>query len=158
MAPHEGGAVLDAHAREGEVPPMTIDDILESLEFLDSWEERYRFIIDLGRQLTPLDDVFKTAATKVEGCMSQVWMVGRVVGAPPVVELVADSDAIVVRGLIAVLMTLYSGKTPAEILATDIDAIFDRLGFASHISVNRRNGFFAMVERIKGIARQASPA
>lgn len=134
----------------------TIDDILESLEFLDSWEERYRFIIDLGKQLTPMDDALKTPATKVEGCMSQVWMVGRVSGEPPIVDLVADSDAIVVRGLIAVLMTVYSGKTPAEILATDIDDLFDRLGFASHISVNRRNGFYSMVERIKGIARRAT--
>lgn len=149
--------VLDARVAERKGRAMTtIDDILESFEFLDSWEERYRFIIDLGKQLPPMDDAFKTPATKVEGCMSQVWMVGRVTGAPPVVDLVADSDAIVVRGLIAVLMILYSGKAAAEILATDIEDLFERLGFASHISVNRRNGFFAMVERIKSIARQAA--
>ena len=133
---------------------MTIEDVLESLEFLDSWEERYRFIIELGKKLPPMDDALKTEATKVEGCMSQVWLVGRVSGSPPTVELVADSDAIVVRGLIALLEVVYSGKGPSEILATDIDDLFDRLGFASHISVNRRNGFYAMVERIKGIARQ----
>ena len=135
---------------------MTIEDLLDSLEFLDSWEERYRFIIDLGRALPPMDDALKTDATRVEGCMSQVWMLGRAVGEPATIELVADSDAFIVKGLIAVLMTVYAGRTPDEILATDIDDLFDRLGFGGQISVNRRNGFYAMVERVKGIARAAA--
>lgn len=135
---------------------MTIEDLLDSLEFLDSWEERYRFIIELGKALPPMDDALKTDATRVEGCMSQVWMLGRPVGAPATIELLADSDAFIVKGLIAVLMTVYAGRTPAEILATDIDDLFERLGFGGQISVNRRNGFYAMVERIKAIARAAA--
>ncbi|PIE18911.1 MAG: hypothetical protein CSA66_03550 [Proteobacteria bacterium] len=130
---------------------MTIDDIYESLEFLDGWEERYRFIIDLGRQLPPMKEALKTPATKVKGCMSQVWLVGRRTDDGRI-TLTADSDALIVKGLIAVILAVYSGRSPAEILAVDIDAVFERLGFAQHISVNRRNGFYSMVERVKGIA------
>lgn len=138
---------------------MTVDDILENLSFLDTWEDRYRLIIDLGRDLPPMDEALKTDGSKVQGCMSQVWLVGGSDGAsPPRLHFVADSDALVVKGLIAVLLTIYQDRTPAEILATDIADLFGRLGFQQHISVNRRNGFYAMVERIKGVARELADA
>jgi len=140
--------------------PTTIDDIFETLEFLDGWEERYRFIIDLGRTLPPMHDALKTEGSRVEGCMSQVWLVGTTEEAVGERRLgfVADSDALIVRGLIAVLLAIYSGRTADQILAVDIDGVFERLGFGSHISVNRRNGFYAMVERVKAIAREHASA
>lgn len=130
---------------------MTLDQLYDDFEFLDDWEERYRHLIDLGRAMPGLRDDEKTPETKVEGCMSQVWMVadhlpdGRIV-------IRADSDAHIVRGLISVLLLAYSGKTPTEIAAVDIDDVFARLGLAQHLSPNRRNGFFAMVGRIKSFA------
>lgn len=136
---------------------MTIDDLIENFEYLDDWEERYRYLIDLGKKLTPLADEHKTAGNKVHGCMSQVWFIHEVDGgAPATITFTADSDAFIVRGLIAVLLTMYSGKTPAEILGADIDAVFAKLGLANHLSINRRNGFFSMVERIQLIAKQHS--
>jgi len=130
---------------------MTLDDIYDAFEFLDDWEERYRHLIEMGRALPALDEAEQTAANKVEGCMSQVWMVamqdesGRF-------HFRADSDAHIVKGLVAILMVAYSGRTAAEIRAIDIDAVFARLGLAQHLSPNRRNGFFAMVGRIKALA------
>ena len=136
---------------------MTVDDILESLAFLDTWEDRYRFIIDLGRELPPMDEALKTDGSKVRGCMSQVWLVGTADGAaPPRLHFLADSDALIVKGLIGVLLAIYQDRTPAEVLGTDIADVFERLGLEQHLSVNRRNGFYAMVERIKGIAREAA--
>ena len=128
----------------------------ENFELLDGWEERYRYLVDLGKALAPMAPEDKTEGTKVEGCMSQVWMVGRPAHDPSgqlVLTLSADSDAIIVRGLIAVLMSVYDHKSPAEILATDIGSLFDDLGFGQHITLNRRNGFYAMVQRIR---REAS--
>ncbi|MCC6620059.1 MAG: SufE family protein [Deltaproteobacteria bacterium] len=137
---------------------MTLDDIRESFEILEGWEERYRYLIDLGKRLEPMDPADKNDATKVEGCMSQVWMVGR----PEVradgkvaLHLLADSDASIVRGLIAVLMAGYDRRPVDEILTTDIEGIFDTLGLGQHISMNRRNGFHAMVVRIRREAERA---
>ena len=126
---------------------MDLSELREHFELLDGWEDRYRYLIDLGKGLAPMDAALKNDVTKVEGCMSQVWLVSRFEDGH--IHLVADSDAAIVRGLIAVLLIAYDGKTPAEIAALDIAPVFDALGLATHVSMNRRNGFFAMVERIK---------
>ncbi len=131
---------------------MTIDELIENFELFDEWEDRYRYVIDLGRALPPLEPQYQTDAFKVEGCMSQVWLVplpaegGRL-------RFAADRDSAIVKGLAAVLLTAYSDKTPEEIQATDLEAIFARIGLDQHLSPNRRNGFFSMVETIKASAR-----
>ena len=130
---------------------MDLSELREHFELLGGWEDRYRYLIDLGKGLAPMDAALKNDVTKVEGCMSQVWLVSRFEDGH--IHLVADSDAAIVRGLIAVLLIAYDGKTPAEIAALDIAPVFDTLGLATHVSMNRRNGFFAMVERIKKEAR-----
>lgn len=127
---------------------MSIKEIVDNFALFDDWEDRYRYLIDLGSKLPPMQDALKTEASKVRGCMSQVWMVlgwtaeGRL-------TLLADSDAQIVRGLIAVLAAIYEGRTAAEIAQTDIEEIFSGLGLNQHLSPNRRNGFYAMVERVK---------
>jgi len=131
--------------------PMTFDDLRENFEFLESWEDRYRYLIDLGKELPPMDDALKNDQTRVDGCLSQVWMLGRLQPDQTMTYL-ADSDAAIVRGLIAVLLVVYGQKTASAVAATDIDTLFDDLGLGQHISLNRRNGFYAMVQRIKGEA------
>jgi cysteine desulfuration protein SufE len=137
--------------------PEALVTLRENFAFLDTWEDRYRFLVDLGRELPPMDDALKTPATKVDGCLSQVWMLGR---SDPsgALSYLADSDAAIVRGLIAVLLTACNGRLPADILASDVDRLFDELGLAQHISMNRRNGFFAMVQRIRSEAARLSAA
>ncbi len=132
----------------------TFDDIRETFALFDDWEDRYRFLIDLGRELEPLDESEKTAATKVRGCASQVWLVSALEGDPPVVKLRGESDAHIVKGLIAVLLMLYSGKTPEEILAIDARAALGELGLEAHLSPMRTNGLFSMVERIRALAAE----
>ena len=136
---------------------MNVDELVESFAALGEWEERYRYLIELGRKLPPLADAERTEARKVRGCMSQVWLASTLrPGPPPRLELRGDSDAHIVKGLIALLFKLYSGRTPAEILALDARAVFERLGLESHITMNRRNGFYAMVERIRSLAENAA--
>jgi len=130
---------------------MNIDDVIETFDFLGDWEERYKYLIDLGRKLPPLPESEKTEATLVRGCMSQVWMTGGVADGKLAVR--GDSDAHLVRGLIALLLIMVNGKSPEAVLATDVAALFKQLGLDSHITVNRRNGFFSMVERIQQMAR-----
>jgi cysteine desulfuration protein SufE len=136
----------------------TIDQALaeleEEFEVLGDWEERYRYVIDLGRDLTPLTDTERSDANKVRGCASQVWLV-TTVGEDGRLRFRGDSDAHIVRGLIAILMRLYSARTPAEILAFDAKAAFVRLGLTEALSQQRSNGLFSMVERIR---RDASAA
>ncbi|MEW6168918.1 MAG: SufE family protein [Pseudomonadota bacterium] len=133
---------------------MDTEELIDTFELLGDWEERYRYLIELGRKLPPLPDADHSEANKVRGCMSQVWLTHRVVPGPPVrLEFAGDSDAHIVKGLIALLFQLLSGKTPEEILRTDVRGIFERLGLDSHISMNRRNGFYAMVERIRQMAQ-----
>ena len=132
---------------------MTIDDLVDNFEFLDSWEERYRLLIDMGRELPEFPDEARTESNRVEGCTSNVWLIHEVEpGAPPRIRFSADSDAFIVKGLIAIILLAYSGRTPEEIRNTDIEALFTRLGLAQQLTPNRRNGFFAMVERIHQIA------
>ncbi|PPE74958.1 cysteine desulfuration protein SufE [Solimonas fluminis] len=134
---------------------MELDELIETFEFLGDWEERYRFLIDLGRKLPPMPAEEHTEANKVRGCMSQVWFAHSLrPGTPPTLEFRGDSDAHIVKGLIALLFAVVSGKTPREIADSDIGEIFTRLGLENHITMNRRNGFYSMVERIQNIARQ----
>jgi len=134
--------------------PADFNDLVETLEFLDDWEERYRFIIDLGRDLEPMAETAYTEDNKVRGCMSQVWLTHepRDMDGNRVIHFQADSDAHIVKGLIAVLMVLYSDKTPVEILRVDVDEAFRQLQLEEHLSANRRNGFFSMIDRIKMVA------
>lgn len=128
----------------------SFDDIAADMEFLDEWEDRYRYVIDLGRAMPPLDDALKTDASKVEGCASQVWIVPRREGDR--IDFAGDSDAMIVRGLIAVLHALYGGRRAEEILATDASAAMAKLGLDQALSAQRSNGLRAMVARLRAIA------
>ena len=132
---------------------ITIDRIMQNFDVLTDWEDRYRYIIELGRKLPPFDEEYKIEANLVRGCVSQVWLVTDVrEGDPPVIEFRADSDAQIVKGLVAILLSLYSGKTAREILTADIRSIFEKLELAKHLSINRANGFASMVKRIHELA------
>lgn len=136
------------------------EDLVETFEFLDDWEDRYRHVIDMGKAMDPLDDAFRVPATKVDGCASQVWLVPQIdgQGAQAVLRFDGDSDAMIVRGLIAVLRELYSGQTVTDILATDAVEQLGRLGLNDHLSAQRSNGLRAMVERIRQTAAAAAAA
>lgn len=132
---------------------ITIDRIMQNFDVLTDWEDRYRYIIELGRKLPSFDEKYKIDANLVQGCVSQVWLVTDVRdGDPPVIEFRADSDAQIVKGLVAILLSLYSGKTAREILTADIRSIFQKLDLAKHLSINRANGFASMVKRIHELA------
>lgn len=132
---------------------ITIDRIMQNFDVLTDWEDRYRYIIELGRKLPPFDEEYKIDDNLVRGCVSQVWLVTDVRdGDPPVIEFRADSDAQIVKGLVAILLSLYSGKTAREILTADIRRIFQKLDLAKHLSINRANGFASMVKRIHELA------
>jgi cysteine desulfuration protein SufE len=135
---------------------MTIDAIRDDFAMLDDWDDRYRYLIELGRALPPLPDALRTNANKVQGCASQVWLASSVrqtPGVAPVLEFQGDSDAHIVRGLVAVLLALYQGKTPEEVLKIDAKSTFADLGLKEHMTPQRSNGFFSMVERISSDAR-----
>jgi cysteine desulfuration protein SufE len=137
---------------------MSIDEIIGNFELLDEWDDRYRYIIELGRALPELPDAARTDANKVQGCTSQVWMQTQVKpdGAQgPLLVFVGDSDAHIVKGLIAILLALYSGQPAKEILARDAAALFERLGLGEHLTPQRSNGFRSMVERIRRDAQAA---
>jgi len=137
---------------------MTIDEIIENFALLDEWDDRYRYVIELGRSLAPLNEQDRRDANKVQGCASQVWLATTVQPngqAGPVLSFVGDSDAHIVRGLIAILLTMYSGRHARDILETDAVALFERLGLREHLTPQRSNGFRSMVERIKSDARAA---
>ncbi|WP_054007947.1 SufE family protein [Cypionkella psychrotolerans] len=129
------------------------EEIAETFEFLDDWEERYRHVIDLGKAMPALDDSFKVPALKVDGCASQVWL--RPMIAEGRFEFQGESDAMIVRGLIAVLHALYAGLPLAEVAQVDAHAEFGRLGLNDHLSSQRSNGVRAMVERIRKVAAEA---
>ena len=130
------------------------DDIAETFDFLEDWEDRYRHVIELGKAMAPLDEVFRVSATKVHGCASQVWIAPVIEGEGPgaVFSFKGDSDAMIVRGLIAILHALYSGLTVAEVLRVDAGGELARLGLNEHLSSQRSNGLRAMVERIRDLA------
>ena len=133
------------------------EEIADDFAFLDDWEDRYRYVIELGKAMPPLDDALRSPATKVEGCASQVWIVPRLTGEGPGARFDFDgeSDAMIVRGLIAVLHALYAGLGPAAVLAVDAPGELGRLGLDQHLSSQRSNGLRSMVRRIRAIAQTA---
>ena len=137
---------------------MNIDEIIDNFALLEEWDDRYRYVIELGRTLPPLPEQTRAAGNKVQGCASQVWLASerRPNGADgPTLHFLGDSDAHIVRGLIAILFALFSGKHAKQILAIDALALFERLGLREHLTPQRSNGFRAMVERIRADARAA---
>ena len=138
-----------------------IDEIVENFALLDEWDDRYRYIIELGRALPPLPAADHVEANKVQGCASQVWLLTHVKrdgSAGPILTFEGDSDAHIVRGLIAILFALYSGKSARDIIATDALALFDRIGLRENLTPQRSNGLRAMVERIRAEASAAQAA
>jgi cysteine desulfuration protein SufE len=136
----------------------TIDEITDNFSLLDEWDDRYRYVIELGRTLAPINEAVRTERNKVQGCASQVWLVTTVEpngAAGPTLTFAGDSDAHIVRGLIAILFALYSGRSARDILAADAIALFNRLGLREHLTPQRSNGFRSMVERIRSDARLA---
>jgi cysteine desulfuration protein SufE len=137
---------------------MTIDEIIDNFAVLDDWDDRYRYVIELGRELAPLPEGARTDANKVQGCASQVWLATKVKpdgAGGPVLTFIGDSDAHIVRGLITILFAFYSGKGAREILECDAIVLFNKLGLREHLTPQRSNGFKSMVERIKADARSA---
>ena len=135
-----------------------IEEIVENFGLLDEWDDRYRYVIELGRTLTPLPDEAHVDANKVQGCASQVWLVTDVKpngASGPILTFQGDSDAHIVRGLIAILFALYSGKSARDILVIDSLALFDRIGLRENLTPQRSNGLRSMVERIRAEARVA---
>lgn len=135
--------------------PMTLEKIISDFEFIEEWEDRYRYVIDLGDQLEPYPEELKTAETKVQGCVSQVWLTSELEAQENKIILTGDSDAHIVRGLMAIVFAIFSGKSPEEILKIDVQAIFKTLGLNEHISPQRSNGLNAMVKRIQSDAQLA---
>ena len=136
----------------------TLDEIIDNFSLLEDWDDRYRYVIELGRGLAPLSERDRTEANKVQGCASQVWLATTV--RPdgqrgPVLTFCGDSDAHIVRGLIAILLAMFSGQQARDILSGDAIALFERLGLREHLTPQRSNGFRSMVERIRTDARAA---
>ncbi|MEM6461279.1 MAG: SufE family protein [Pseudomonadota bacterium] len=137
----------------------TIEQIVEDFEFLDDWEDRYRYVIELGRTLDPMPDKDKTDASKVEGCVSQVWLTHRIEGngsGDPILFFKGDSDAHIVRGLVAIMLAACSGKHASDIVDFDEGALFSKLGLIEHLTPQRANGLKSMVRRIKSEASAAA--
>ena len=136
----------------------TLDEIVDNFSLLEDWDDRYRYVIELGRALSPLAERDRTEANKVQGCASQVWLATTVHPngqGGPVLTFSGDSDAHIVRGLIAILFAMFSGKQARAILSTDAIAVFERLGLREHLTPQRSNGFRSMVERIRADAQAA---
>lgn len=135
---------------------ITAQSILDDLLFFDSWEDRYRYIIDLGKQLPAMPDDLKTDANLVRGCQSQVWIHADYDEQQGLIHFLVDSDAHIVRGLAAMVMAAFNGQTPAAILAFDIDSYFNQTQLIQHLSPTRGNGLQSMVKQIRALATQAS--
>lgn len=125
---------------------MTINELIENFELLDDWEDKYRYIIELGEQLPPLPASFHTDQWKVQGCQSQVWLVPE--KRDDQIYFTGDSDAMIVKGLIAIVLMIYSGKTASEIKAVKVETIFEAMGLQEHLTPSRRNGLLAMTDKI----------
>lgn len=138
------------------VPPL--DEIIETFELLGDWEERFNYLLDLGKQLPAMPEAERTEEARVHGCQAQVWLRLGTVGDPPRVHIVAASDAHIVQGLITILLAVFDGKAPAEVLATDAEAVFRALDLEAHLSGTRRNGLAAMITRIRALATQLEAA
>ena len=138
--------------------PQAFQDIAENLSFLDDWEDRLNYVIELGQALPPMPDDDKSAENKVKGCVSNVWLVSDVDRSSdqPVMSVRGQSDAIITKGLVAVLLALYSGRPAAEVAETDAIAWFEKLGLSEHLGMQRSNGLVAMVNRIRGEGKALS--
>ncbi|MCP8937808.1 SufE family protein [Alsobacter sp. SYSU M60028] len=138
----------------------SIDEIVDNFSFLDEWDDRYRYLIELGRTLQPMPEADHNDVNKVRGCASQVWLTSTTRPSPdgPVLDFLGDSDAHIVRGLVALVLALYSGRPAREIVETDAMALFKTLGLSEHLTPQRSNGVRSMVERIKSDARAALAA
>lgn len=133
---------------------MDLQEIVETLEFLDDWEDKYRFVIDAGKTVPEMDESLKCEENLVRGCQSQVWLVHDI-NADGTLSLQIDSDAHIVRGLISLVLAAYAGKTPAEARAYDIEGLFKKLALLEHLSQTRGNGLRAMIQRVQDIAAAA---
>ena len=142
------------------MPTEAFAEIVDTFEFLEEWEERYRFVIELGKDMPPLEDQLRIPATKVNGCASQVWIVPEVTGSGTNTRFSfnGDSDAMIVRGLIAILRTIYNGLSLAEVVEVDASAELAKLGLHGHLSSQRSNGLVAMVARIRTLAEKSLEA
>lgn len=134
------------------------EEIVEAFSFFEEWEDRYGYLIDLGRELPPMPETLKTEETRVQGCQSKVWVVAETSQkeGQPHIALLVDSDSAIVKGLIAVLWQVFSGYTPQEILSFDVEGLLNRLELEEHLSMNRRNGLFSMIQRIRSLAVQGA--
>lgn len=133
--------------------PDDIAELISDFEFLENWEDRYMHVIDMGKSLPPLEPALKTDATKVKGCVSQVWLVSEQEGEKdPVLRFQGDSDAHIVKGLVAIALVIFSGRKASKIIQLDAKSILGKLGLAEHLSPQRSNGLNAMVARIKAEA------
>jgi len=141
--------------------PASLAEIVENFEFLDDWDDRYRYLIELGRTLAPMPDVAHNETNRVRGCASQVWLethVDRDDRGAPRLTFLGDSGAHIVRGLVALTLAIFSGRTASDILEADAHAVFDKLGLGAHLTPQRSNGLRSMVDRIKADARAALQA
>lgn len=142
-------------AARTSVPATPLDDIRMAFELFDAWEDTYRFVIDLGQEVAEMPPAQRTPAALVRGCQSQVWLYAHPDARSGNLRFDIDSDAHIVRGLIAILLAVYDDHTPAEIVAFDIEGLFDELGLLSHLSPTRGNGLRVIVQRIRAVARAA---
>ncbi len=138
-------------------PEEQADDLVEGFELFDTWDDRYRFLIDLGRKLPPLTETEKSEVNRVHGCQSNVWIATRPQPETPepVINFVGDSDSSLVKGLIAVLWRVCSGQPAEKIVSYDVEGLLDRLGLSQHLTMGRRNGLDEMVKRVKALAAKA---
>ena len=136
---------------------MDLNELIERFEFFDTWEERYGYLIDLGKKLPPMPQNMKTDQNLVQGCLSQVWVVGDSVDIEGelIMKFEADSDSVIVKGLTAIVLMIYSNKTAEKVLETDLSGLFTRLKLDAHLSQNRRNGFLSMIAKINAISKEA---
>ena len=135
---------------------MDIEELIENFTFFENWEEKYQYVIDLGRKLEPLHSKYKTEEWKVKGCQSQVWLVPTFL--PHSIHFCGDSDAILVKGIIAIVLMIYNDKSAEEIKKVDVAEIFAKLGLEENLTPSRRNGMMSMVEKIKQYANGAEQA
>lgn len=138
--------------------PITAAELVDDFELFDDWEERFQYIVELGRELPDLPDEHRLDANLVQGCQSRVWLVGSVRddGSETRVDFIADSDALIVKGLITIIVKLLSGKTPDEILSSNIRELFTQLDLKSHLMDSRSNGLNSMIDRVESLAKMAS--
>ena len=137
---------------------LQIDDVIATFDMLDTWEDRYRYLIEMGRSLAPLMDEERSEHNRVRGCASQVWLVTRLTQRPdgsPLLRFRGDSDAHIVKGLVALVLSFYDGKAPQDVLSSDVMGLFKQLELSEHLTPQRSNGVRSMVERIRRDATQA---